>query len=263
MNNSRNFTNDISNKSSFISLKTEINKKIKETLFDDNSLFLSTSFNYFCNNYKSIELVKEGISITNLLDNKLSLNEEESNKNSNSINNNPIMIANGQNANLGGSSESKKKVNESEEEKSSSLGSNLSKITKIEENKQKYNIKLLNYSEVLDLLNINNNEISINTNNEENKEELKMKINNLKGIIKDNENIEVKNNYLRKMVVLKLFKALNFALKNFNLEKNEIKQICLYIEIQGRIIDGAMTNKYKEFIENIMKKISYEIKKDT
>ena len=109
----------------------------------------------------------------------------------------------------------------------------------------------------------NNNEIVTINNNEENIEELKKKINNLKTVIKDNENIEIKNNYLRKMVVLKLFKALCFALKNFHLEKNEIKQICLYIEIHGRIIDGAMTNKYKEFIENIMKKISYEIKKDT
>ena len=60
MNKTRNFTNDISNKISFISLKNEINKKIKETLIDDNSPFLSLSFNYFCSNYKSIDLIKEG-----------------------------------------------------------------------------------------------------------------------------------------------------------------------------------------------------------
>jgi len=57
MNNSRNFTNDISNKNSFISLRNEINKKIKETLFDENLLFISSSFNSFCTTYDSLELV--------------------------------------------------------------------------------------------------------------------------------------------------------------------------------------------------------------
>jgi hypothetical protein len=60
------------------------------------------------------------------------------------------------------------------------------------------------------------------------------------------------------MVCLKLYKALNFALKIRNLKENEIKNICLYIETQGRIIDSSMTNKYKEFIENFFKKISNE-----
>ena len=84
MNNTRNFTNDISNKASFISLKNEINKKIKETLFDDNSLFLSSSFNYFCSNYKSIDLIEEGKNISNILDNLSANNEEEINENCNS-----------------------------------------------------------------------------------------------------------------------------------------------------------------------------------
>ena len=77
MNNSRNFTNDISNKNSFISLKNEINKKIKDTLFDDNSLFLSSSFNYFCSNFKSDDLAQEGKNISNILDNKSTINEED------------------------------------------------------------------------------------------------------------------------------------------------------------------------------------------
>ena len=62
------------------------------------------------------------------------------------------------------------------------------------------------------------------------------------------------------MVCLKLFKALNYGLKNYNLKENDIKSLCLYIEIQARIIDNSMTNKYKEFIENIIKNISYENK---
>ena len=77
MNNPRNFSNDISNKDSFISLKDEINKKIKETLFDQNLLFLSSSFNYFCSNYKTGELLEEAKNISNLLDNLSTLNEEE------------------------------------------------------------------------------------------------------------------------------------------------------------------------------------------
>ena len=77
MNNSRNFTQDISNKYSFISLKNEINSKIKESLFDDNSLFLSSSFNYFCSNYNSFELSQEGINISNLINSIPLLNENE------------------------------------------------------------------------------------------------------------------------------------------------------------------------------------------
>jgi len=68
MNNSRNFTNDISNKNSFISLRNEINKKIKETLFDENLLFISSSFNSFCTTYDSLELVNEAKNISNLID---------------------------------------------------------------------------------------------------------------------------------------------------------------------------------------------------
>ena len=90
MNNTRNFTNDISNKTSFISLKNEINKKIKETLFDDNSLFLSSSFNYFCSNYKCIDLVEEGKNVSNILDNITTNNKEEINE---SINSNTVIIS--------------------------------------------------------------------------------------------------------------------------------------------------------------------------
>lgn len=268
MNNSRNFTNDISNKLSFISLKSEINKKIKETLFDEKSLFLSSSFNFFCSNYNSQELTEEGKNISNLLDNISTLNEEE-------ILENNSIVSNGQHKALLGSTESKKKSSESEDEKSSSFGSKLTKFSQIEENKQKINICLLKYSDLLNLLdinnnnnndNINNNKINdtntnINYNNDElqiNKDKIKSKINQIENDIKNNSNIDIKNSYLRKMVCLKLYKALNFALKNLNLEENEIKSICLYIEAQGRIIDSSMTYKYKEFIENVFKKISNE-----
>ena len=267
MNNTRNFTNDIANKTSFISLKNEINKKIDETLFDDNSLFLSSSFNYLCSNYKSLDLIEEGKNISSILDNISSTNnEEEINENCNS--NSVIISEKKDDVSNHAGSESKKKLNESEDEKSSSFGS---KISHIDEKKKKYKICLLNINDLLYLLNINNNdygnksdenEKNININNNEinnlDKEKIKLKINEIKSKIKCN--IEIKNNYLRKMVCLKLFKALNFGLKNFNLKENDIKIICLYIETQARIVDNSMTRKYKEFIENIIKNISSENK---
>ena len=86
MNNVRNFTSEISNKNTFITLKAEINKKIRETLFDDNYLFSSSSFNIFCSNYNSTGLAKEGINICNLLDNLSSLDEEGDALKNNSVN---------------------------------------------------------------------------------------------------------------------------------------------------------------------------------
>ena len=266
MNNTRNFTNDISNKTSFISLKNEINKKIKETLFDDNSLFLSSSFNYFCSNYKSIDLIEEGKNISNILNNISTNNEEEINENYNS---NSVIISEKKEGSSHVGSQSKKRLNESEDEKSSSFGS---KISQLEEKKKKYKICLLNDNNLFYLLNIKSNDYEnkndeneknniINTNelNVLNKEKIKIKINELENKIK-NINIKIKNKYLRKMVCLKLFKMLNFGLKNFNLKDNEIKIICVYIETQARMADNSMTNKYKEFIENIFKNISGENK---
>ena len=256
MNNTRNFTNDIANKTSFISLKNEINKKIKETLFDDNSLFLSSSFNYFCSNYKSLDLIEEGKNISNILYNISSTNnEEELNYNYNSV-----IISEKKDGSSHGGSESKKKLDNSEDEKSSSSGS---KISHIDEKKKKYKICLLNNNNLLYLLNINNNDttnkydnsIDKKELNDLDKEKIQLKINELENRIKS-INLEIKNKYLRKMVCLKLFKALNFGLKNYNLKENDIKIICLYIETQARIVDNSMTNKYKDFIENIIKNIS-------
>ena len=262
MNNPRNFSNDISNKNSFISLKEEINKKIKETLFDQNLLFLSSSFNYFCSNYNTGELLNEAKNISNLLDNLSSPNEEEK------IENNilPKEIINESYNEI----ESKRKLNESEDEKSSSFGSKFTKISQVEENKQKLNICLVNYPELIKILNIKNdnkneNEINLENINGINNidkniigEKLKNKISKLENEIENNKNIEIKNKYLRKMVCLKLYKALHFALKNFDLDEDQIKHICLYIEIQGRLLDMSMGIKYKEFIENVLKRISVE-----
>lgn len=245
MNNSRNFPQEISNKSSFISLKNEINSKIKESLFDDNSLFLSSSFNYFCLNYNSSELSQEGINISNLLNNLPLLEEEEALKNISNMNED-------KKENI----KTKKKLSESEDEKSSSFGSKQTKSSQNDENKPKYNIRFLKYSDLFNLLNLNENNNNENELIYENKEKLIEKIKEMEISIKNGE-IEVGNENLRKNVCLKLFKALQFALKKFDLKENEIKIICLFIEKQGRIIDNSMNEKYKKFIENVFKRISF------
>ena len=191
--------------------------------------------------------MEEGKNISTLLDNISTLNEEQIVENSSTV-------SNAQNKEIN------KKSNESEDEGSISFGSKLTHKSQNEENKQKYNINLLNYSDLINLLDIENNiETNVGELYEINEETIKMKLNELKSEIQTNENIEIRNYYLRKMVCLKLFKALNFALKNFNLNKNDIKAICLYFENKGRIIDNTMTNIYKEFIQNVLKKISSDI----
>ena len=263
MNNSRNFTNEISNKNSFVALKEEINKKIKETLFDQNLLFLSSSFNDFCSSYNGRNLLDEAKNISNLIDNLPGIEEEKMENISLPPSNTCVKHMEG--TDMEEVSDSKKKSIESEEEKSSSFGSKFSKFSQAEENKQKLNICLVKFPELIKLLDVKNgtnknNDLDINNNiNSENDncdEKLRSKITQMENDIENNKNIEIKNRYLRKMVCLKLYKALHFALKNFALDEEQIKHICLYIEIQGRILDMSMGQKYKEFIETILKGIS-------
>ena len=263
MNNSRNFATEISNKNSFISLKEEINKKIKETLFDQNLLFLSSSFNYFCSTYNSRDLLDEAKNISNLLDNHQSLVNEEEKIENISLNENPNLKSPPMEEKE--NSDTKKKYSESEDEKSSSFGSKYTKFSQAAENKQKLYICFMKYPELIRILDFKNDKkeneenICLDEIEKENCEEkLKKKIIKMENEIENNKNIEIKNRYLRKMVCLKLYKALHFALKNFDLDEEQIKHICLYIEIQGRILDMSMGIKYKEFIENILKRISEE-----
>ena len=227
MNNSRNFTNEISNKNSFVSLKDEINKKIKETLFDQNLLFLSSSFNDFCSSYNGGNLLDEAKNISNLIDNLPGIEEEK-------IENISLPPCNSgkpmEGTDMEDGSDSKKKFIESEEEKSSSFGSKFSKFSQVEENKQKLNICLVKFPELIKLLNVKNganenNDLDINNNNNENDncdEKIRSKITQMENDIQNNKNIEIKNRYLRKMVCLKLYKALHFALKNFALDEEQI-----------------------------------------
>ena len=243
VNNSRNFTPDISNKHSFVSLKNEINEKIRDSLFDDNSLFLSSSFNYFCLNYNSNSLSKEGIDIYNSIHNLSSMEDDEALRD--------VRIK------FKEKNETTKKLSESEDDKSSSFGSKQTKVTQNGENKQKPKliIGLINYSRLNNLLNINNHNVNNDELSEMKKEIIYQRIKEIEEEIKEGET-EVKNYFLRKSVCLKLYKALHFAFKNLELKESEIKNICLYIEQQGRAIDSSMKEKYKEYIENIFKKIS-------
>ena len=199
-------------------------------------------------------MIKEGKTISELIDNKTFINEEEIQE----YHSTPSHVNHSPQSEK---ESSKKKMSESEDDKSSSFLSQYTKFSQIEENKPKMNICILRYSDLLNLLNINkinNNENIINCQEieENDKNLLKIRINELENEIKSKANIETKKSYLRRMVCLKLYKALHFALKNFTLEENEIRHICLYLEIQGRIRDSDMGDKYKEFIENIFKKIS-------
>ena len=256
MNNSRNFTNDISNKSSFLSLKNEIHKKIKETLFDNNSLFLSSSFNEFCTNGKISLLDEEGKKLSDILGNLNSINQEEIQENNDimsSVQSNPLPAP----TIVPPINISKNISIQSEDEKSFSFESKMTKSSQIEQNK-KYNLCLIKYTDLLNLLNINKKNKNIDNKeiNTFDKKVFKSKINELKSEIDNNKNLIIKNNYLRKMVCLKLYKALSFSLKDFHLDKNDIQNICIYLEFRARVIDESMTIKYKEFIENIFKKVS-------
>ena len=243
MNNYRNFSPDISNKNSFISLKDEISKKIKEALFDHNSLFSSSSFNFFCSNYNNTEIVQEGINISKLLDNLSSLEYGDTLGNH-------INISNKKDEKL----KKHKKLSDSDDDKSTSFGSKQGKIIQNEENKQKLNIGLLKYNDLFNLLDITgtNNEIC-----EVDKEKVILKIKEIENEMKGDKD-DIKNECLRKNVCLKLYKAFSFALKNFDFKESDIKHLCLYIEKKGRIIDNTMNDKYKEFIEGVLKRISCE-----
>ena len=237
MNNVRNFTSEISNKNSFISLKAEINKKIRDTLFDHNYLFSSSSFNIFCSNYNSAGLAKEGINICNLLDNLSSLDEE-----GDALKNNNVNTSSKKDEKLKNS----KKMSESEDDKSTSFGSKPTKINQNEQNKQKLNIRLLEYNDLYDLLDIKqtDNELLYLLN------EIKIKE------IGKEMNDEVQKENLRKNVCLKLYKAFKFALKRLNMKDSDIRNICLYIEQKGRMQDNSMSAQYKKYIGNILKKLS-------
>jgi hypothetical protein len=66
----------------------------------------------------------------------------------------------------------------------------------------------------------------------------------------------VKNNFLRKMACVKLYKAFKFLFKNYNIKKQSIRKFCKFIEDKARKTDYDMGFKYKEYIINVLRSIS-------
>ena len=67
---------------------------------------------------------------------------------------------------------------------------------------------------------------------------------------------DIKKCELRKIVLLKLFKAFNIIFKKCKMSKKQIQNWCLNVEYIGRVIDSSMSSQYKLFILNLLKKIS-------
>jgi len=192
-------------------------------------------------------LVEKGKNISNLFDNISNLNEEQITEWTKIIN--------------------QKRLKESKEEKDNKMKNlfkeSVPKNPKMKKLKKYIILSLLNYTDFEKLLDIhendtNENNKSVNENENSikpiiNDKKIKITLDELEHEIKNIGNIEIWNKYLRKMVCLKLYKVL----KNYNLKNNDIKRICLYIKIQGKIIDNSMRNKHKEFIENVFKTISH------
>ena len=176
------------------------------------------------------------------------------------------------NANIssGHSTERKNNSYSDEDEKSLTYDSKLSHNEFIEnKNRNKYNIISMNNNSLFEIL---NNLIKDNNPNMEtldkyyNNEIANKKITNQQIIEKveeivekngnGNDNLMVKNCYLRKMACIKLYKAFCCLFKNYNIHDNQIQNLCKFIEHNARFKDIDMKSQYKEYIFNILKKIS-------
>ena len=292
LNNPRNFQNEIANKQSFIDLNNFLNKKIKETLFDINIisnsiineekndiLLLEKEQNEIYemidkienkNMNKNINGVKENLNYEKDMNNNNNNNLFDiKNKNiiSNSTSNNNSIISSTNNSCQ--STSNKKNINYFSEDEDKSL-SIISKEIKNEKNyKEKDNNKIyisrLNDTKVYNFLNyINQKEtkyIKIKINREHIIKIIEEIINSTgngndydEG--KDNIDIIIKNNYLRKNACLKLYKAFKFIFKKYYIKDKKIKHLCRIIENRARQIDINMGNTYKEYIINILKHLT-------
>ena len=263
INNPRNFPNDISNKKSFTDLKNAIKNKILETLFDDNSLFSSNAFNYFCSNELNYSFETEGKNIIKEIDsilNNITDNINLKDQLNTDINTNyKLKKVRSRFSYKCKTKEKKKQISESEDDKSSSFGSKQTKVTQIED-KQKFNIYLMNNNSLINLFNSIEDgkfiDIDIKIANNLDKENAVKKIKSLNTNEKEKIKCEDEKLILKKNVCIKLYKALSFALKKLNFSTNEVKKICLYIEKKARSQDNNMGIKYKDYVKNILKKLS-------
>ena len=71
-----------------------------------------------------------------------------------------------------------------------------------------------------------------------------------------NDKLTIKNYYLRKMACVKLYKAFCHLFKNYDIRNAQIQDLCKFIEYNARNKDIDMKSQYKQYIFNLLKKIS-------
>ena len=271
LNNPRNFQNQITNKKIFIDLNKFLNTKIIETLFDSN-LISNSIINQEINKIQLDEEEQEICDIINKIkngeDEDIIIIEEEYNDDINKEINDENEEKRCDNYNLSNTNNSsrsstEKKILYSEEEKSITY---IDKLIKKVEDKNKFIIIPMNNNSLYDLLNYisfnDNNPILRKLNNYNNNKNIRItnqqiieKVGDINRNIINNELI-VKNSYLRKDACLKLYKAFCIIFKDYDIQKNHIKDLCKIIEYNARNQDLDMKSKYKQYIWHILKKMS-------
>jgi hypothetical protein len=287
LNNSRNFQNEISNTKTFIDLNNFLNKKIIETLFDYNMI----TNNIINEDKKDMHLNEEEDEIFDIINKIETLNL---NNNLNGVNQNQIQIdlnndfSINNNTKLSNSNTISNSTNNSNSDSPVSSINNSCRsstykknITLFSEEDEK-SLELLNKEldeNRINITHMNNNSLYKFLNSLEDDYEkgnvLKGRINREHIIRKfekivndyDDEDEEneynafecggrIKNNFLRKMACVKLYKAFKFLFKNYNIKKQSIRKFCKFIEDRARKTDYDMGLKYKEYIINVLRSIS-------
>ena len=284
LNNSRNFQNEISNTKSFIDLNNFLNKKIIETLFDYNMI----SNNIINEDKKNMHLNEEEDEIYDIINKIETLNI---NNNLNGVNQNQIQIDINNDFSINNNTKLSNSNTISNSTNNSNSDSQVSSINNsCRSSTHKKNISLFSEEDEksLELLNkeLNENRINITHMNNislynflnsfddyEKENVLKRRINRehiirkfeeIANLYEDEENEynayeyvgRVKNNFLRKMACVKLYKAFKFLFKKYNIKKQSIRKFCKFIEDKARKVDYDMGLKYKEYIINVLKSIS-------
>ena len=285
LNNSRNFQNEISNTKSFIDLNNFLNKKIIETLFDYNMI----SNNIINEDKKNMHLNEEEDEIYDIINKIETLNI---NNNLNGVNQNQIQIDINNDFSINNNTKLSNSNTISNSTNNSNSDSQVSSINNsCRSSTHKKNISLFSEEDEksLELLNkeLNENRINIiHMNNISlynflnsfeddyekenmlkrriNREHIIRKFEEIANLYEDEENEynayeyvgRVKNNFLRKMACVKLYKAFKFLFKKYNIKKQSIRKFCKFIEDKARKVDYDMGLKYKEYIINVLKSIS-------
>ena len=295
MNKPGNFQIRSSNKNDLIEFNKLINSKIIENLFDYNlipnyiinqdinEIQLNEEENEICNilnkmkkdledDYDIIILDEYEKENENNIDKENHIEEkQQDNKIDNDLSKSEFKSKNSlsSNANIssGLSAERKNNSYSDEDEKSFAYESKLYHNEYLV-NKNKYDIISMNNNSILEILNkiSKDNNSNMEEFNKFNNDISNKKITNqqiiekIEEIVKKkgngNDNLMVKNCYLRKMACIKLYKAFCCLFKNYNIHNNQIKNLCKFIEHNARNKDIDMKSQYKEYIFNILKKIS-------